>query len=91
MRFGLSNSPIFFEAWRLGWGIIASHRTKTAEEEHLVFLSDVKFKTAKCFNIWGDRRRDSSLRALRRLLGELTRIDTFSNVSQVRLIFFMIV
>ena len=58
-----------------------------AEEEHLVLLSDVKFKTAKCSNIWDDRRRDSSRRALRRLLDELTRLDTFSNVSQIRLVF----
>lgn len=61
------------------------------EEECLVFLSDVKLKTAKCFNVWDDRRRDSFRRTLRRLLDELTRLDTFSNVSQIRLVFCMIV
>jgi len=36
----------------LALGIAASHMTKTPEEERLVPLSDVQFKTATSFNIW---------------------------------------
>jgi SSS family solute:Na+ symporter len=36
----------------LALGIAASHMTKTPEEERLVPLSDVQFKTSASFNIW---------------------------------------
>ena len=36
----------------LALGIAASHMTKTPEEERLVPLGDVQFKTATSFNVW---------------------------------------